>query len=87
MYSWEEFVDPVFTDMNQLEEMAKTPETLINHLDKFYTHGQMSDVLRQNIKTTLNGLTGLTAGPSYLGYRARMACYLVLISPDHAIQK
>ena len=87
MYSWEDFVEPVFVDMNQLEEMAKIPEVLINHLDKMYTHGQMSEELRNNIKTTMNGLTGLTVGPSYLEYRARLACYLLLISPDYAIQK
>jgi len=87
MYSWEEYIEPVFVDMNGLEELAKNPEVLINHLDKLYTHGQMSDELRANIKSAISGFQGATVGPSYLELRARLASYLVMISPDYAIQK
>jgi uncharacterized protein (DUF1800 family) len=85
MYSWEEAIEPVFVDIAELEELAKSPEVLINELDKLYLRGQMSDGLREILRTSMEAFQGSTVGPLYLDYRARMAQYLILISPDYAI--
>lgn len=86
MYSWED-VAPVFMDYDIYEDLARDPEVLINELDRVFTHGQMTEELRTNIKDAMNGIQIINAGPDYLQWRAKLAFYLVLISPDYVVLK
>ncbi len=86
MYPWEN-VAPVYLDIYRYEELARDPEVLINEFDRVFTHGQMTEELRTNLRGAMNGFTLLNAGPDYLEYRARLGMYLVMISPDYVILK
>ena len=83
-YSWEE-IDPTFIILGELSEKARDADVLIDYLDKCYVRGQMSEELRANLRTTINGMTGINTGPNFLEYRARTALYLTLISPDYSV--
>jgi uncharacterized protein (DUF1800 family) len=86
MYTWED-VDPVFVSVDIYEDLARDPEVLINELDRMYTHGQMTEEFRQNLRETMNGLTLANMGPDYLEYRARLALFMIMIGPDYVILK
>ena len=76
--------DPnVDLDISGIQEMAINPEELINYLDILYTHGQLSDAMRNNIRETA---TQWTTGV-YEYNRTRLIMYLLLISPDYGIMK
>ncbi|GAA5221245.1 DUF1800 domain-containing protein [Membranihabitans marinus] len=84
--AWTE-VEPTFIDYNSCEPLAKDPEVLLNKLDILYTHGQMSEFTRNNIKTAIEKLRASNTGSDYLEYRSAIALYLTLISPDFTILK
>lgn len=86
LYAWDT-MDPVFVDIGAYEDLARDPEVLINELDRTYTHGQMTEELRANLRTTMAGMTLGNIGDDYLEYRARTALYLIMISPDYVILK
>ncbi|NND95214.1 MAG: DUF1800 family protein [Flavobacteriales bacterium] len=86
MYPWDN-VEPVFVSFNDYEELARDPEVLINELDRIFTHGQMTEEFRQNLKETMSGFTLFTAGPAYLEYRARLALFMIMVGPDYVILK
>jgi hypothetical protein len=86
LYAWDS-VDPVYLDIDRYEDLARDPEVLLNELDRVYTHGQMTEELRDNLRTAMSGITLLNTGPDYLEFRARTALYLILISPDYLILK
>ncbi|NNC83724.1 MAG: DUF1800 family protein [Flavobacteriales bacterium] len=86
MYSWEN-VDPVFVSVDELEDLARDPEVLINELDKTYTHGQMTEEFRENIRSSMELMTLSNMGPDYLSWRARFALFMILIGPDYVILK
>ncbi len=69
--------------MNELVALAGDSEALINYLDIVFTHGQLSDQTRNIIKSAMNPLSWQGAEI----WRARMALYLLLISPDFAVFK
>jgi hypothetical protein len=81
--SWEP-EDPYTTvDLKQLEDLARDPEVLINHLDRIFTHGNLSEGTREIIRDTLEPMIW----GDFRYDRARMALYLIMISPDYAVQK
>jgi uncharacterized protein (DUF1800 family) len=81
--SWEAG-DPYTTvDLQELEVLARDPEVLINHLDRIFTHGSLSDGTRAIIKEAIDPLIW----GNFKYDRARMALYLIMISPDYAILK
>lgn len=86
MYSWEgDYGDlPIFIDVSSLSDMADDPDVLTNYLDIIFTHGQMTDELRDNMRTTL---TEIQWGDDPMGDRVKMALYLMLISPDFNLIK
>ena len=86
LYSFEN-LDPVFVNINAYGELARDPEVLINELDRTYTHGQMTEQLRANLRTVMAGITLGNVGVEYLDFRARTALYLIMISPDYVILK
>ncbi len=80
-----EDVDNVIaTDLTRLFDYAKDADVLLDELDSFLCHGQLSQRTRDIIKETLNDQP-LTA--SGLTSRVQLATYLILISPDYNIQK
>lgn len=78
---WEPDHPSVGIDIDKYKAFANDPETLLNELDKVYTHGQLTDSTREIIKEALNAII-------YNGYRedrVKLAIYLLLMSPDYAI--
>ena len=76
--------DPWVTlNIDALKDLAREPETLLNRLDMYFTHGQLSNRTRQLIK---DGISQLIEG-DYREDRVRLAIYLLMISPDYAILK
>jgi uncharacterized protein (DUF1800 family) len=81
--SWETG-DPYTTvSLHNLEDLARDPEVLVNELDRVFTHGQLSEQTRGVIKQTIEQFIW----GDYRYDRARMALYLILISPDYAVLK
>jgi len=69
--------------LKELVDLADEPEALINRLDIMYTHGQLTEATKANIKEAISGLKWGEVNFD----RVRMAVYLLLISPDYAILK
>lgn len=72
-------------NFNNLKYLAKDSEVLVNHLDKLFTHGLLSNETRQTIKDAVDSFTG-TDDATMLN-RAKIALWLITMSPDYAIQK
>ena len=87
MDTWEALGTEVFLDKSELIPLAKDPQVLVNRLDILLTHGMLSDETRNIIETSLNLMTHENLWAYYLEYRVNMALYLIMISPDYAIQK
>lgn len=87
-WSWEngEIDDPVEIDYSYYENISEDPEYLINELDKLLTHGNLSDDTRQIIRDNLAEFYW-EWDDSWRYYRARMAVYLIMISPDYVTFK
>ena len=83
MYSWEANDVPTILLTKELEELARDPEALVNRIDILLTHGNLSDRSREIIK---NAVSRMRSG-NYRNDRARLALYLVMMSPDYAIFK
>ena len=83
MSSWEPNDPWVTLNLDELRDLAREPETLINKLDMLFTHGQLSDRTRRLIK---DGISELIQG-DFREDRVRLALYFILISPDYAILK
>lgn len=80
---WEDSHPGVGVDIDRYKEFANDSETLINELDKVFTHGLLSDRTRSIIKSAIEPLI-------YNGYRddrVRLALYLLMISPDYAVTR
>jgi len=91
MYSWEgsypDDKDEVWILTNELEAVANDTETLINALDKVFTHGQLSDETRQIMRDALNPMQTPWDQESPNGTRVKLALYLMMISPDYNCTK
>lgn len=87
-WSWEngEIDDPVEIDYSYYENISDDPEYLINELDKLLTHGNLSDDTRQIIRDNLAEFYW-TWDDWWRYFRARMAVYLIMISPDYVTFK
>ena len=82
--SWYEGYEYSVSDLASLNEMAKDPDALLDHLDVMFTHGMLSDKTRSIIKQTLNEFG---TSSSDIDSRVRLATYLIMISPDYNILK
>ncbi len=69
----------ILTD--DLEDMAEHKETIINHMDIMYTHGQLTDRTRQYLRDGVDLNTWDEWGVT------RTLLYLLQISPDYNIVK
>jgi len=74
-------------DITEYQGLAEDIETLLNEMDRIFTHGTLSDATRANIKNVMTQLTSNSAGSRYLEYRVRLGVYLMLISPDYAVMR
>ena len=63
-------------------ELAASPQELMDYLDIVLTHGQLSATSRQTIQNAIQ-----TIPASEPEVRARLAIYLIMISPDYSIIK
>ena len=81
-HDWE--LRRVASDFSRYDEFNNDFESLINHIDKFYAHGRLSDKMREIVRETINPMKNW----EYM-YRdhIRTALNLILISPDYAILK
>ena len=77
--------ETIITSLNidELKQLARDPEVLINKLDILFTHGQLSPRTRNIIKTALDYLIH----GDFREDRVRLAVYLICISPDYSILK
>ncbi len=85
-------VDGSFVDLDLSYEysLAEDPTALVDHLSLVMAAGQLSDATKEIIVTALNGLTAeeYAGEPEELVVdRVAIALYLVMCSPDYAIQK
>ena len=83
METWLDDNPYVHFDYYNIEPLARDNEVLLNQLDLLLTHGNLTDDTRNSIKESLEGLYW----SEYKENRARLALYLMLISPDFAIFK
>jgi uncharacterized protein (DUF1800 family) len=76
-------------NLAEQESLAENPQALVANLDLLMTHCTMSSETRAAILKAVNGITAaMVPGGSTLNQqRARLAVYLVAISPDFAVQK
>lgn len=63
--AWDD-VEPTYLDYNSCEPLAKDPEVLLNKFDILFTHGQMDEFTRNNIKQTIEMIRGSNTGSDYL---------------------
>jgi len=77
-----DYVLPVHS--NDLESWAKDPHVLVNNLDVLLCQGRLSNGTRNTI---IEAIEEIEFGPDYLSIRTEYALFLILISPDFAIQK
>lgn len=85
--TWDLELDDPRLEFESLKYWAKDPEVLINHLDKLFTQGILSQEIRVIIRDAITPIQGNDPNIDYMYYRVKMALYLVFISPDYAIQK
>jgi len=85
--TWNLELDDPRLEFESLKYWAKDPEVLINHLDKLFTQGLLSQETRVIIRDAITPIQGNDPNIDYMYYRVKMALYLVFISPDYAIQK
>ena len=83
MNSWEPGDPNTILNLDELRQLARDPEALLNKLDVLLTHGLLSDRTRNIIKSALDGVMY----GDFREDRVRLALYLIMISPDYAILK
>lgn len=83
MDDWERDNPHVTYNIDELTQLARDPEVLINRLDVLFTYGMLSERTRQIIKDAITPLIS----DNYRYNRVRLAMYLIMISPDYAIMK
>jgi uncharacterized protein (DUF1800 family) len=71
------------------EALAATPAALVDNLDLLLTNGTMSAATRAAFQRAVEGVTQamVPSGSTLNQTKARLAVYLVMNSPDYAIQK
>ncbi|MEP7196405.1 MAG: DUF1800 family protein [Saprospiraceae bacterium] len=83
IYSWLDKDPPTVLLIDELKDLSRDPEALLNRLDLLLTHGNLTDETRNIIKTAISKFVDR----DYRDQRVRLALYLITISPDYAIFK
>lgn len=81
---------PVEINYDYYMSISHDLEYLINELDKLLTHGQLTDETRQIIRENLIQVYWPSEGLNQYWWRysrARLAVYLIMISPDYVVFK
>lgn len=79
-WDWEEFTENVYVDFTNYTQDVQDTEEFINYFDKMFTHGTLDDFTRGEIRTAINST-------NWDPNKAKLALYLILVSPDYSIQK
>jgi uncharacterized protein (DUF1800 family) len=76
-------------NMSEQESMSANTATLVENLDLLLTHGMMSAETRTAVTKAVDSVTtAMVPGGSTMGQtKARLAAYLVALSPDSAVLK
>jgi uncharacterized protein (DUF1800 family) len=74
----------VLTDLTRLTEFANDSDALLDHLDTYMCHGQLTARTRGIIKEAIDRYPVSFSG---IYSRVQLATYLILISPDYTILK
>ncbi len=76
-------------DLGPQAALTDNPAALVDNLDLLLTHGTLSSATRARVITAVNGVTTamVPAGSTLALTKARVAIYLVAISPDYAALK
>ena len=76
-------------DLSPQAEISDNAGAMVDNLDLLLTHGTLSAASREKIITAVNAATiGMVPAGSTLALtKARLAAYLILVSPDFAVQK
>lgn len=89
--NWENqniFPDTVTLHMDAYIDMAHDPEAIINTLDKYLTHGQLTHETREIIRAATYGVPDDNPWqPDWRADRVKHLFYLFLSSPDYVILK
>lgn len=83
MDDWEGDNPHVTYNIDELVSLARDPEVLVNRLDMLFTHGMLSQRTREIIKDAIRPMIS----GNYRHERARLALYLMMISPDYNVMK
>ncbi len=78
--------DTTSINTDYLYSLTDDPEKMINVLDLYLTHGQLSEITRENMRTAMDQLYW-TWNEEWRWHRTRMLLYLFLISPDYVTLK
>ncbi len=81
---------PVEINYDYYMSISHDLEFLINEWDKLLTHGQLTDETRQILRDNLNPIYWEGEGEDQYWWRygrARLAAYLIMISPDYVVFK
>ena len=71
-------------DLDSLDEIAKDPDALIDHMDVLFTYGLLSESSRAFIKDALDDFG---TSSTDLDRRIKLATYLIMITPEYSILK
>jgi len=76
-------------DLAPQAALTDNPAALVDNIDQLLTHGTLSAGTRERIITAVNGVTTslVPAGSTLALTKARLAVYLVAVSPDFAVLK
>lgn len=90
--SWEgeEIDKPVEINYDYYMSISHDLEFMINELDKILTHGQLTDETRKILRENLIQIYWPSEGLNQYWWRyarARLAVYLIMISPDYVVFK
>ena len=76
-------------DLSPQAQLSGSTAMLVDNVDLLLTHGTLSDQTRAKVIAAVDGVTStMVPSGSSLGItKARMAVYLIMVSPDYAVLK
>jgi uncharacterized protein (DUF1800 family) len=76
-------------DLSAQAALADNPTALVDNVDLLLTHGMLSAATRTQVVNAVNGVTTalVPSGSTLALTKARLAVYLVAVSPDFAVLK
>jgi len=89
-YSNGDYINYTTVDMDYYVKLAKDEEALINELDTYFAHGNLSHETRLALRTALNSIdenyyNGCDFTDRELKNKVAIGLYLIALSPDYAV--